>query len=218
MTLHGAVTPPAPHRPQDPRSRRGTQGRTQLPEQRCGRLAGGSGPGGVSSYVQVKGLVEERVQLVPLALGAPGRHLGEVVPRLQGELDEGVAGAWRGADVSPCPQHGWGGAGTSPAPPARRPPGVAARVTPSRTAPPTTAQPSPDRRLSPWSTFCRPRHGLRSGQAPPAPAAAGAAKGRQRVRAASRPAPPAASRGAAQTPFFPNPPPGTRKRVPTESC
>lgn len=58
---------------------------------------------GVSPYVQVEGFVEEGVQLVPLALGGPGHHLGELVPGLQGELDEGVAGAWWGADISPFP-------------------------------------------------------------------------------------------------------------------
>ena len=58
---------------------------------------------GVSPYVQIEGFVEEGVQLVPLALGGPSHHLGELVPGLQGELDEGVAGAWWGAGVSPLP-------------------------------------------------------------------------------------------------------------------
>lgn len=60
-------------------------------------------PVGVSPYVQVEGFVEEGVQLVPLALGAPSHHLGELVPGLQGELHEGVAGAWWGAAISPIP-------------------------------------------------------------------------------------------------------------------
>lgn len=58
---------------------------------------------GVSPYVQVEGFIEEGVQLVPLALGVPGHHLGEFVPGLQGELHEGVAGAWWGAEISPLP-------------------------------------------------------------------------------------------------------------------
>lgn len=58
---------------------------------------------GVSPYVQVKGFIKEGVQLVPLALGGPGHHLGELVPGLQGELDEGVTRAWWGADISPIP-------------------------------------------------------------------------------------------------------------------
>lgn len=58
---------------------------------------------GASPYVQVEGFVEEGVQLVLLALGGPGHHLGELVPGLQGELHEGVAGAWWGADISPLP-------------------------------------------------------------------------------------------------------------------
>lgn len=62
-------------------------------------------PVGVSPYIQFEGFIEEGVQLVLLALGGPGHHLGELVPGLQGELHEGVAGAWRGADISalPCP-------------------------------------------------------------------------------------------------------------------
>lgn len=59
---------------------------------------------GLSPYIQVKGLVEEGVQLVPLALGGPSHHLGELVPGLQGELHEGVAGAWWDADISPLPR------------------------------------------------------------------------------------------------------------------
>lgn len=91
---------------------------------------------GVSPYIQVEGFVEEGVQLVPLALGGPGHHLGELVPGLQGELDEGVARAWWGADISPLlPPTGtatesnrggrthWGGWGgfraPSPPPPAQ---------------------------------------------------------------------------------------------------
>lgn len=58
---------------------------------------------GVSPYIQVEGFVKEGVQLIPLALGGPGHHLGELVPGLQGELDEGVARAWWGADISPLP-------------------------------------------------------------------------------------------------------------------
>lgn len=56
---------------------------------------------GTKPYIQVEGFVKERVQLVPLALGGPGHHLGELMPGLQGELDEGVTGAWWGADISP---------------------------------------------------------------------------------------------------------------------
>lgn len=66
------------------------------------------GPVGVSPYVQVKGFVKEGVQLVPLALGGPGHHLGELVPGLQGELDKGVARSWWGPDISSRqPQLGW---------------------------------------------------------------------------------------------------------------
>lgn len=86
-----------------------SQGRTQIPEQqphsRGSVEARGTGrvPVGVSPYVQVKGFIKEGVQLVPLALGGPGHHLGELVPGLQGELDEGVTRAWWGADISPIP-------------------------------------------------------------------------------------------------------------------
>lgn len=68
-----------------------------------GRAAGMGrwGPVGANPYVQVEGFIKERVQLVPLALGGPSHHLGELVPGLQGELDEGVAGAWWGVDISP---------------------------------------------------------------------------------------------------------------------
>lgn len=66
---------------------------------------------GVSPYVQVEGFIKEGVQLVPLVLGGPGHHLREFMPGLQGELDEGVARAWWGEDISPLPppllpQHG----------------------------------------------------------------------------------------------------------------
>lgn len=65
---------------------------------------------GLSPYIQVEGFIEEGVQLILLALGGPGHHLGELVPGLQGELDEGVTGAWGGAAISPrllplVPQH-----------------------------------------------------------------------------------------------------------------
>lgn len=66
-------------------------------------MRGLGAPVGGSPYVQLEGFVEEGVQLVPLALGVPGHHLGELVPGLQGELHEGVAGAWWGADISPLP-------------------------------------------------------------------------------------------------------------------
>lgn len=67
----------------------------------CGVGMGRWGLLGAELYIQLEGFIEEGVQLIPLALGAAGHHLRKLMPGLQGELHEGVTGAWQGAAISP---------------------------------------------------------------------------------------------------------------------
>lgn len=87
--------------PQHQPTQRGQEVKAHPRTHCCGVRMGRWGLLGAEPYVQLEGFVKEGVQLVPLALGAAGHHLWELMPGLQGELHEGVTGAWRGAAISP---------------------------------------------------------------------------------------------------------------------